>query len=335
MRCSKCGTANPAGNNFCAQCGNALTKLCAKLGAENLPASNFCSNWRALKGEFNSADGPASNLPQARLGADLVDEVISEVFEGDLTLTNIKGKCRVTLESLHGSIAIANRIERRGHTYLKAAGAVTIGEAIGQHSIVEIVAGGDVTIGEAIGEYSQVTITSTEGKITIGLNAAPTLKARVPEETSVFTGRGIHQHSIVILTAPGDVTINGSLHQQATADIISIDGAISIERIETAVALLTAGTTVHISGKIGEHSELTVLAQDDVTVGETIEQHAAIQLTSLSGSILIGQGLRSGATAMLTAVNGAVNIGGRVDEGAFVEWNARQFNGPAEAAPSK
>jgi len=289
--------------------------------------------WRALKGECNSPNDPGSNFSQANLGSDSVDSVISEVFEGDLALTNVRGKSKVSLESRNGSITIANRIERWAHTSLKAAGAVTIGDAIGQHSIVEIVAGGDVTIGQAIGENSQVMITSTGGKITIGLNAVTAIKATLPEESTALTGRGVYQHSIVILTAPGDVTINGSIDQQVTADIISINGAISIERIETAVALLTAGTTVHISGKIGEHSELTILAQDDVTVGETIEPHAAIQLTSLSGSILIGQGLHRGATAMLTAVNGTVNIGGHVNEGAFVEWNARQFNGPATAAP--
>src|SRR5262249_54872832 len=42
MRCSKCETNNPPGNNFCVQCGNALTTVCAKCNAENPPASNFC-----------------------------------------------------------------------------------------------------------------------------------------------------------------------------------------------------------------------------------------------------------------------------------------------------
>jgi class 3 adenylate cyclase/ribosomal protein L40E len=42
MRCSKCGTNNPSTNNFCAKCGNALTKTCTKCKAENPPTSNFC-----------------------------------------------------------------------------------------------------------------------------------------------------------------------------------------------------------------------------------------------------------------------------------------------------
>jgi len=49
MRCSKCGTNNPSGNNFCAQCGNALLRLCAKCGAENPPASNFCGKCGARR----------------------------------------------------------------------------------------------------------------------------------------------------------------------------------------------------------------------------------------------------------------------------------------------
>src|SRR5216683_5459271 len=42
MRCTKCEAENPAGNNFCARCGNALARLCLKCGAENAPTSNFC-----------------------------------------------------------------------------------------------------------------------------------------------------------------------------------------------------------------------------------------------------------------------------------------------------
>jgi class 3 adenylate cyclase/tetratricopeptide (TPR) repeat protein len=42
MRCSKCMTNNPSTNNFCAKCGNALTKPCAKCKAENPPTSDFC-----------------------------------------------------------------------------------------------------------------------------------------------------------------------------------------------------------------------------------------------------------------------------------------------------
>src|ERR1700752_3219617 len=42
MRCSKCGTNNPSTNNFCAKCGNALSKLCANCKTENPSTSDFC-----------------------------------------------------------------------------------------------------------------------------------------------------------------------------------------------------------------------------------------------------------------------------------------------------
>src|ERR1700687_1914328 len=42
MLCSKCGSENPAGNNFCADCGNALARFCAKCEAENPRTSKFC-----------------------------------------------------------------------------------------------------------------------------------------------------------------------------------------------------------------------------------------------------------------------------------------------------
>src|SRR6266852_2084646 len=48
MRCTKCEAENPAGNNFCARCGNALARLCLKCGAENAPTSNFCGKCGAV-----------------------------------------------------------------------------------------------------------------------------------------------------------------------------------------------------------------------------------------------------------------------------------------------
>jgi hypothetical protein len=43
------------------------------------------------------------------------DAVIEEVFDGDLTLENIKNGCKVTLESRHGSITIKHKIDQ--HSY--------------------------------------------------------------------------------------------------------------------------------------------------------------------------------------------------------------------------
>ena len=48
MHCAKCGSDNPAGNNFCARCGNALARLCLKCGAENALTSNFCGKCGAV-----------------------------------------------------------------------------------------------------------------------------------------------------------------------------------------------------------------------------------------------------------------------------------------------
>jgi class 3 adenylate cyclase len=44
MHCSKCGSGNPAANNFCTRCGSPLNRRCAKCGVENPHTSNFCGN---------------------------------------------------------------------------------------------------------------------------------------------------------------------------------------------------------------------------------------------------------------------------------------------------
>src|SRR5271170_7778435 len=42
MRCSGCGTENPAGMKFCGNCGAALRSRCPRCGLENPPEFKFC-----------------------------------------------------------------------------------------------------------------------------------------------------------------------------------------------------------------------------------------------------------------------------------------------------
>src|SRR5712675_1210842 len=42
MRCSKCGSENPAGKKYCSECGAGLLMRCPRCNAENAPAAKFC-----------------------------------------------------------------------------------------------------------------------------------------------------------------------------------------------------------------------------------------------------------------------------------------------------
>src|SRR5215471_3096949 len=44
MRCSKCGSDNPADKKFCGDCGAPLTNRCPKCGGENPPGKRFCGD---------------------------------------------------------------------------------------------------------------------------------------------------------------------------------------------------------------------------------------------------------------------------------------------------
>src|SRR5579863_3783731 len=77
MHCSKCGSENPAGNNFCARCGSALARLCAKCGAENSPTSNFCGKCGAQltngPGAAVAASPPQGSAARIRVAAEQPD----------------------------------------------------------------------------------------------------------------------------------------------------------------------------------------------------------------------------------------------------------------------
>ena len=55
--CSACRHENPAGTNFCGQCGARLAARCAACGASNRPDNKFC-------GECGSRLGPSANDPR-------------------------------------------------------------------------------------------------------------------------------------------------------------------------------------------------------------------------------------------------------------------------------
>ena len=56
MRCSNCGSENPAAKRFCSECGAGFPRACPQCGAENAPAAKFC-------GECGAPLKPAVRTP--------------------------------------------------------------------------------------------------------------------------------------------------------------------------------------------------------------------------------------------------------------------------------
>jgi hypothetical protein len=288
--------------------------------------------WRPLGRGFELPHVPPPVFSPIALESYAGDAVLEQVADGDITLDNIGGHSRVTLESRHGSITITHNVGPWAHANLKAAKAVTICEGIEQHSVVQIVAGGDVTIGQAINNNGRGMIIASPDKIDIGCELDNYSQAERTVGTTVHVGQDIDQHSTARITAQGDVTISGSINQQVTADIVSLNGAITIgQTVKSARGLFTAAETVHIGDKICQRAQVTILARGDVTVGQKIEQNSVAKITSLAGCINIGQGLCGGATATLIARNGSIRIGDSVDQGSAVNWNANDFDCPRQA----
>jgi hypothetical protein len=256
--------------------------------------------------------------------------IIEEAFDGDLTLEKIDNGARVTLESRHGSITIKDKIsDRNTYANLKAAKGVRIGNKIDQGATVVIVAGGDVAIGQTIDQGSNATITSTNGKIDIGLKVDAYSGANLTAFTTVRIGQTIDQHSNVVITAQGDVTIVEKIDQHAIAEITSKNGSIWIGQTidQWAIATLTAATTVDIGLKVDQHAQATITAGGDVTIGQKLDQHTDSNITSTNGSITVVEGMSGNATALLTAVNGTITMD-TIDSGCTLNFNAQSLDCP-------
>jgi class 3 adenylate cyclase/tetratricopeptide (TPR) repeat protein len=66
MRCSKCGSDNPAGKKFCGDCGAPLENRCVECGADNPPGKRFCGDCGTPVGPRNAtAQSPSPSLGTA------------------------------------------------------------------------------------------------------------------------------------------------------------------------------------------------------------------------------------------------------------------------------
>jgi class 3 adenylate cyclase len=63
MRCSKCGSDNPAGKKFCGDCGAPLANRCPKCGAENPLSKRFCGDCGASLDATPPAAAAADTIP--------------------------------------------------------------------------------------------------------------------------------------------------------------------------------------------------------------------------------------------------------------------------------
>src|SRR5215470_10388001 len=69
MRCGHCGTDNPAGMNFCGQCGAPLGTACPSCGASNSSQQKFCGHCGASldRSGLREWTGPEPDSPRPQI----------------------------------------------------------------------------------------------------------------------------------------------------------------------------------------------------------------------------------------------------------------------------
>jgi hypothetical protein len=288
--------------------------------------------WNALGRYFIGHAGRKTTLPPMPRSLPPSERLIEEILEGHVTLGNINSNCKAVFESLRGNVVVEHEIQEWVDATLKAHGAVTIGRGVGEHSIVRIIAGAKVLLGESFKRGPEVLLATAGSGVDLDSKAASLSQPDGGLSTTLCTSHDIGPNATTIITAVGDIEIEGNVNENAVADFISLDGAIIIRRIlkSNTTALLTASRTVFIGGDVDHHARLTILAKGDITIGRHIDKQSVAYITSIEGSITIEQGIRVGSVATLFARNGSINIGGSIDRGSTVNWDARHFNSRQE-----
>jgi hypothetical protein len=88
MRCTKCGSDNPAAKKFCGDCGERLGITCPKCGAENPDGKKFCGDCGATLAVVSDTvpptQAPAPGPGKTAFGISVADEpAAGEVPEGE------------------------------------------------------------------------------------------------------------------------------------------------------------------------------------------------------------------------------------------------------------
>jgi class 3 adenylate cyclase len=106
MRCNSCGSDNPEGKRFCADCGAKLPAPCPKCGAENPEGKKFCGDCGSPLGQPAVPSGQSNPVlpPIAGDGAVAVgpSSETSEILDGE----------RKTVTALFADITGSTELER-------------------------------------------------------------------------------------------------------------------------------------------------------------------------------------------------------------------------------
>src|SRR5258708_28927330 len=101
MRCSSCGTENPAGMKFCGNCATPLKNRCIACGFENPPEFKFCGECGvSLTPSSGEAVGAKPTPPTARPSVRIRPELpASEVSGGERkTVTALFADIKVSMD---------------------------------------------------------------------------------------------------------------------------------------------------------------------------------------------------------------------------------------------
>src|ERR1700688_1556541 len=101
MRCSSCGTDNPAGMKFCGNCAAPIKNQCLSCGFENPPQFKFCGECGV---SLTAAPEEKAAAAPARSSARSSEHVASVRVAPELPESEITGGERKTVTALFADI---------------------------------------------------------------------------------------------------------------------------------------------------------------------------------------------------------------------------------------
>ncbi|MBV8358456.1 MAG: AAA family ATPase [Deltaproteobacteria bacterium] len=111
MRCSKCGSGNPAGKKFCGDCGAPLANRCSQCGAENLPGKRFCGDCGAALTPRDAAESTPDSSRSKLKSPITVEQHVTDFSPSTSTIDGERKTVTALFADIKGSTELMEGID--------------------------------------------------------------------------------------------------------------------------------------------------------------------------------------------------------------------------------
>jgi class 3 adenylate cyclase/tetratricopeptide (TPR) repeat protein len=240
MRCQKCGTDNPKGSKFCAECGAGFVRACPRCSADTTPTAKFCSECGELLDAVARSAPEVASSEQAIAGERRHLTILFCDLVGSVALTS-----QVDPEEWRATVATYQRlasdaITRFGGEVVRYVGdgiMAFFGYPVAHDNDAERAARAGLAIAEAISHHDE-EFEKPKLAVRIGIDSGLVVVGTAAQAVDAYGDTANIAARVQALAEPGTVLVTAATHRLVSGLFVVEDrGPQMLKGIERPVQL--------------------------------------------------------------------------------------------------